>query len=153
MKRILCAPLLAVLALAFVPAQANAWFFGAARYNCCAPCCHQHCHTVMKTVKCVEYEKQEVTCYKTVYDQVCEDRVINCKKMVPETRTKEICYTVCKPVWETRTREYTVCKPVWETRTREYTVCKPVWETRQREIQYTVCKPVWETRTREYTVC
>ena len=75
-------------------------------------------HTVMKTVRCIEYEQQEVTCYKTCWERVCEDRVINCTKYVPETRTREVCYTVCKPVWETKTRCYTVCKPVWETKTR-----------------------------------
>jgi hypothetical protein len=107
----------------------------------------------MKTVRCIEYEQQQVTCYKTCWERVCEDRVINCVKHVPETRTKEVCYTVCKPVWETKTRCYTVCKPVWETRTKNicYTVCKPVWETKTR--CYTVCKPVWETKTRCYTVC
>ena len=36
-------------------------------------------------------------------------------------RPRDICYTVCKPVWETQTKNvcYTVCKPVWETKTRE----------------------------------
>ena len=139
--------------LTLVPAKAEAGFCGVARYNCCAPCCQMKCHTVMKTVRCVEYEKQCVTCYKTCWERVCEDRVINCVKYVPETRSKEVCYTVCKPVWETKTRCYTVCKPVWETRSKEicYTVCKPVWEERTR--CYTVCKPVWETKTRCYTVC
>ncbi|HJQ78425.1 MAG TPA: hypothetical protein VJ828_00650, partial [Lacipirellulaceae bacterium] len=99
----------------------------------------------MKTVRSIEYDQQQVTCYKTCYERVCEDRVINCVKYVPETCTRQVCYTVCKPVWETRTRCYTVCKPVWETKTRCYTVCKPVWETKTR--CYTVCKPVWETRS------
>jgi hypothetical protein len=149
------APLLAALALMLTPMGADAGWCGLARYSCCAPCCQTTCCTVMKTVKCIEYEKQEVTCHKTVWERVCEEKVINCTKMVPETRTREVCYTVCKPVWETRCNTYTVCKPVWETRSKNicYTVCKPVWETKTR--CYTVCKPVWETRTREipYTVC
>jgi hypothetical protein len=113
----------AVIAVAMLQSAASAGYCGAARYNrCCKPKC---CHTVMKTVRCVKYEKECVTCYRTVYDRVCYDKVINCTRMVPETRTKEICYTVCKPVWETKTREYTVCKPCWETKTREvsFSVC------------------------------
>ena len=85
-----------------------------------------------------------------------------------------VCYTVCKPVYETQdlhtTRSasrcgrparsrfcYTVCKPVYETceQVCHYTVCKPVCETCTKEICYTVCKPVQETCEREvcYTVC
>ncbi|HCK42747.1 MAG TPA: hypothetical protein DHW22_14065, partial [Planctomycetaceae bacterium] len=145
---------LAILALAVLPSVARAGYCGAARYNGCTPCCHQRqCHTVMKTVRCVKWERQCVECCRTVYDRVCEDRVINVTRYVREQRQKEVCYTVCKPVWETKKRTYTVCKPVWETKTRKvcYTVCKPVWETKQRT--YTVCKPVWETKQRTYTVC
>jgi len=161
---------LAVLALMLLPSVAKAGYCGAARYNGCTPRCHQRqCHTVMKTVRCVKWERQCVTRCRTVYDRVCEDRVINVTRYVREQRQKQVCYTVCKPVWETKTRTYTVCKPVWETRTRNvcytvckpvwetktrtYTVCKPVWETRTRNVCYTVCKPVWETKTRTYTVC
>ena len=145
--------LAAATALAIVPAKANAGFCGVARYSCCAPRCQMQCHTVMKTVRCIEYRQQEFTCHKTCWDRVCEDRVINCVKYVPETRTREICYTVCKPCWETKTRCYTVCKPCWENHSKEvcYTVCKPCWETKTRT--YTVCKPCWETKTRTYTVC
>ena len=46
-----------------------------------------------------------------------------------------ICYTVCKPVYETKTCN--IC----------YTVCKPVYETCEREVCYTVCKPVHYTKT------
>src|SRR3954462_302616 len=141
--------LTAALTLALIPAKAQAGFCGIARYSCCEPCCQMETHTVMKTVHCMEYEQQEFTCYKTCWDRVCEDRIINCVKYVPETHTREVCYTVCKPCWETKTRNYTVCKPCWETKTREicYTVCKPCWETKTRE--YTVCKPCWETKSRE----
>ena len=92
----------------------------------------------MKTIHCVEYEQQCVTCHKTCWERVCEDHVINCVKYVPETRTREVCYTVCKPCWETKTRTYTVCKPCWETKSREvcYTVCKPgVWSQRPVMLQ------------------
>src|SRR4029078_956130 len=60
-----------------------------------------------------------------------------------------ICYTVCKPVWETKTREicYTVCKPVYETCTRNvcYSVCQPVCYTRVVKE----CCGRWETRVSE----
>ena len=51
-------------------------------------------------------------------------------------------YTVCKPVWETKTREvcYTVCKPVWETKTRDVHRLQAVWETKTREDTYYVRK-------------
>src|SRR6201989_259906 len=162
--------LAATLALPLAPAKAQAGFCGIARYSCCEPCCQMETHTVMKTVHCIEYEQQCFTCYKTVWDRVCEDRIINCVKYVPEQRSREVCYTVCKPCFETKTFCYTVCKPCWETKTREicYTVCKPCYETKTRcytvyhpcvenhskEVCYTVCKPCWETKTREicYTV-
>ena len=52
--------LAAAIALALVPAKANAGFCGVARYSCCAPCCQMQCHTVMKTVHCIEYEQQGI---------------------------------------------------------------------------------------------
>ena len=62
---------------------------------------------------------------------------------------QEIHYTVCKPVYETKTRE--ICYTVLQAGLRDrasarYTVCKPVYETKTHEICYTVCKPVYETR-------
>ena len=79
-------------------------------------------------------------------------------------------YTVCKPCWETKTREicYTVCKPVWETKPAllhglQAVLGKPQPRSLLHGVQaglgnqatrcYTVCKPVWETKTRCYTVC
>src|SRR5690348_5982372 len=114
-------PALAVFALAML-ASSPAWagYCGAARYGgvILCGCCEQDCHTVMKTVRCKVWEKKEVQCTRTVCESVCEDKVINCVRMVPQQCSKEVCYTVCKPVWETKTRCYTVCKPVWETKTR-----------------------------------
>ncbi len=51
--------LAAASVLSLVPAKAEAGFCGVARYSCCAPCCQMQCHTVMKTVRCIEYEQQE----------------------------------------------------------------------------------------------
>ena len=156
--------------LSLVPAKAEAGFCGVARYSCCAPCCQMQCHTVMKTVRCIEYEQQEVTCYKTCWERVCEDRVINCVKYVPETRTERsllhglqaglgnqdpLLHGVQASAGKPRpARSATRCASrCWETKTRCYTVCKPVWETTDKQVCYTVCKPVWETKTRCYTVC
>ena len=44
-----------------------------------------------------------------------------------------ICYTVCKPVWETKTRCYTVCKPVWEDQDPLLHGVQAGWETKTRE--------------------
>ena len=68
--------------------------------------------------------------------------------MVPETCRRKFATRSASRSRKPRPRCYTVCKPVWETKTRCYTVCKPVWETKTKEICYTVCKPVWETKTR-----
>ena len=129
MKATVSVPIFAALVLAVAPTRADAGYCGAARYSGCVPCSYNQdaggaCCTVTKTRRRVVYDRQQVTCYKTVYDRVCEDRVINVTRYVREKRMKEV--------------NYTVCKPVWETKTRTYTVCKPVWETRQKEICYTV---------------
>src|SRR4029079_12913922 len=134
MRAKLASAAFAVVALALLASPAGAGYCGAARYGgvvqCSADCCT--C-TVMKTVRCKVYEQKEIQCTRTVYDRVCEDKVINCTRMVPETCQKEVCYTVCKPVWETKTRCYTVCKPVWET-------C-------QKEVHYQVAVKVPYTKT------
>ena len=86
--------------------------------SCCAK---PTCHTVMKTRRQVVYEKQQQTCYRTVYETVYEDQQVDCVKYVQETRYRNCEYTVSKPIYETRYRTScsTVRKPVWETKTRE----------------------------------
>ncbi|MEN1682105.1 MAG: hypothetical protein AAGJ46_21210, partial [Planctomycetota bacterium] len=154
MKTFVGMPMLAGLAIVLASSQADARYAGAVSYNSCDPCCQPQTHTVYKTVKCVEYDRVEETRYKTVYDRVCEDKVVNYTKHVTEQRQKQVNYTVMKPVYETKTRTYTVNKPVYETIQKQvnYTVMKPVYETKTRT--YTVHKPVYETRTKEvpYTV-
>ena len=118
-------PVLATLFAALVAGPAHAGYFGAARYQSCGcaeaadyGCARQHCHVVMRTCRRIVWEKQQYTCYKTVYETVYDERTVECVKYVRETRYRECTYTVCKPVWETRYREctFTMCKPVWETR-------------------------------------
>mgnify|MGYP003340340363 FL=1 len=82
--------------------------------------------TVLDTV----WERQELTCYKTICEKIVEQREIDCIRYEKERSFKEVEYTVCKPVWETRTK------------TVNYTVSKPVWETVTKEIPYTVCKQI-----------
>ncbi len=105
MKALLGVPLFAVILLVVMMDTAQAGYCGAARYRSCASAakpryapCKQQCHTVMRTCKEVVYEKQNYTCYKTVYEPVCENRTINCVKYVRETKYRDCCYTVCKPV-------------------------------------------------------
>ncbi len=110
MRFLLVVPLLAVVMATAAVEPAAASYCGAASYRHCASgCstgsvdgCRQQCHTVMKTCKAGHIRTKQFTCYKTCYDTVCEDKVVNCVKYVPET-----CYRTC---------EYTVCKPVWETK-------------------------------------
>ena len=100
-------------------------------------------------------------------------------KPVWETREKEICVELCRPVPVKKTVQQKICKMVPEQRTAtvkicdmaretrtknveveeggekrtkvvEYTVCVPVWK--ERKECYTVHKPVWETRERTLTV-
>ena len=80
MRNLLGVPIIAVLLAVAATQTAEARYCGAARYTCCATSCdggdyvvaRQQCHVVMKTCREVVYEKQSYTCYKTVYDRVCE---------------------------------------------------------------------------------
>ena len=98
----------------------------------CLPCAPRnanfvdHCVTVMRTAKKVVYEKQQFTCYKTVYEKVPVARKVVSCRYIPEVRTKQVHYTVCRPVWETKQKVVT------------YKVSKPVWETRTKQVPYTV---------------
>src|SRR5690349_13148247 len=94
--------MMAVLLTALAFDTASAAYFGVASYQNCgcedpATYCCDPCHTVMRTRKRIMYEQKQFTCMKTVYNTVCEDKVINCVKYVPETCYKECTYTVCKP--------------------------------------------------------
>ncbi|MDB4759886.1 hypothetical protein OAG34_01585 [bacterium] len=68
----------------------------------------------MRTVRETVYDRVEETRYRTRNEVYYEDRQVQCSKLVPETTTRNINYTVMVPKYETRTRtiNYTVCKPV-----------------------------------------
>ena len=130
----------------------------------------EHCKTMTRIARKVVYQNQQITCYKTVYEKIPTAHKVTYCQYVPETRTRNVQYTVHKPVWETKTKTvaYNVSTPHWETRTKQipYTAYvpqyedrvrtwieyKPVYETRTKNVTYTVCKPQWETRQHVYTV-
>ena len=92
MKSFAQVPILAAVVLLVSVNTAAAGYLGAASYrNCVATtpasfsCAKQQCHTVMKTVREVVYEKQQYTCYRTAYETVFDTKTIDCVKYVPET--------------------------------------------------------------------
>ena len=60
-----------------------------------------------RLVKDVVYEQKQYTCYKTICEKVVEQKQIDCVRYETEKSFKEVEYTVCKPVWETRSRTTT----------------------------------------------
>jgi hypothetical protein len=111
---------LAVFVGLAVAAPASAGLF---KRDCCDPCCDPCTHEkVMQkcTVKVCEY-KEEVRERK-----VCV--------WEPETRTKTIKYTECKPVVKEEKREYTVLVPHTETRKGTRKVCKFVETKEKRKV-------------------
>ncbi|NMC21592.1 MAG: hypothetical protein GYA33_14375 [Thermogutta sp.] len=139
----------------------------------CAPACAPVCKPVvpcvqktvwvrqvcteMRTVRCVQYVPQEKEYTVHVVKLVPETTTVE-KEFVEwttETRTKEVRYTVCKPVWETATREYTVMVPKCEKVQGTRKVCKmvPVKETRKICVdeggwEERPCQPVCTVRCR-----
>ena len=146
MKNLLVVPMLAVAMAVASVREADAGWCGAACFNRCGSCCsavdycgcRQQCCTVMKTCKEVVYEKQDYTCYKTVYETGLREQDDRLREVRRRDRYRNCEYTVCKPVWETKTKTF------------DYTVCKPVYETKTKDICYTVCKPVYETKTQRH---
>ena len=82
---------LAVLALAGNVAEAGKC--GKAKCNGCDSCGQQPSCGVE-----IQYEAHEVTCYKTVYEEIKEIKEIDAVKYVPETELRDVPCTVCKPV-------------------------------------------------------
>ena len=160
MKNARCWGLLAALMfLGAATTSADAGYCGAASYNCCpkAACApsgdycaaRKCCKTSYQVVKETVWEKQNVTCCKTVYDTVCCKVPVKCWKNVYQTCYRTENYTRCVPVYKTCYREVTckVRKPCYKTCYR--TVCckirKPCYKTCYRDVCYTVCKPVYHT--------
>ena len=103
--------LLSMVAVAAVatPERASASYCGAGRIHCCrccTCCCCMQCCTVMKTCQEVVYEEQEQTFYKTVYEDVVEEKKVPCVKYVEETQYHCVPCTVMQP------RPPAICAPV-----------------------------------------
>src|SRR5210317_1907766 len=73
-------------------------------------------YTCMKTVREIVYDRVEEVRYRNRREFYYEDQEIQRTRMVPETITKDVQYTVMVPKYETKTQttEYTVMKPVYE---------------------------------------
>jgi hypothetical protein len=76
----------------------------------------------------VTYETKEVTCYKTVYDTQWKDVVRTCYRYEQQTDWIEKSCTVCVPHVEHVTKQvaYTVCKPIYETHEKTVTCYRNV---------------------------
>ena len=74
----------------------------------------------------------------TVYRRVAETTPVTrtYTVMVPQQRTRQVAYTVCKPVWREVQQQYTVQVPHLEKRSGVRRVCKPVMVEETR----TVCR-------------
>ncbi len=114
-------PLLTLVVGVMAAAHGYASCCGVARYYnlvgrfFAAACCEQTCFTVMRPVRQLVWEPQQITCYKTVWERVVEPRTVTVTKYVRELCYRDVHWTVLKPVWETCVKEvpYTVMKPVW----------------------------------------
>lgn len=101
---------------AFAAAMVSASFSwgqccGGASYNtvaAAAPANGCGCnYTVMKTVKRMVNEKQEVTRYRTVNETVYDEVQVPVTRCVKEQKMRTETYTVKRPVRETTTRQLT----------------------------------------------
>ena len=78
MRSLLRMPAIAIALWLLGTNVADASYCGALRSRCrkaacftCQPtCCKVECHPVMKKVKEIVYDEEEVTCYRTVYEEV-----------------------------------------------------------------------------------
>jgi uncharacterized protein (TIGR03000 family) len=103
--------------------------------------CASNCETTYQTVERTVMVPEMVTENRTV-------NVVECK-----AEEQQYTYAVCRPVTEKHTVEYQYTVPTYETRTREvrFTVCKPVMTTQRR--QCTVMVPHTETCKGTRQVC
>ena len=97
-------------------------------------------YTCMKTIREIVYDRVEEIRYRSRREVYYEDKEVQRTRLVPETVTKDVQYTVMVPKYETKNK------------TTEYTVMKPVYETKERVMNYTVRKPVYENHTKEWNI-
>ncbi len=119
MKRLWLLPALTIIAVVSGAKTASAAYCGAISYEGCGGCegsvvdggivdgegagenGSAGTYTVMRTVREVVYDRVEETRYRTRNEVYYEDKEIQCTRMVPETRTKTVNYTVMVPTYET----------------------------------------------------
>ena len=100
---------LAGLLMAGLGSSTEAGYCGADSFNCCptsacAPSgdfrvAQVSCNTCYQTVQDIVYDKCTVTRYRTEWNTVCEQQPVHCTRNVYETKFREECFQVCKPVY------------------------------------------------------
>lgn len=88
MKRVACFSILSLILMLLSTSAAEACCCGIARLRCrqicCPPPCQMQYFTVMKTCIKTVYEEKECTFYKTVYEEVVENKTIPTTKFVED---------------------------------------------------------------------
>jgi len=90
MRRLLGVSVIAAMLLAVTASTASASYCGALRSRSCKQSCCQEkctspcqcCYTVMRMCRCVEYDYEEMTLYKTVYEEVIDKHTVCATKYV-----------------------------------------------------------------------
>lgn len=145
MKKVLTA-VLAVAAIVSGGAVSEAGIFGCggcgpvrACYQGCGPTCGPVC-----APSCVSYETKQLNCTRTVYDTMWKDVVVDCVRYEPKTEWVEKTCNVQVPHVEYVTKQvpYTVCKPVYQTVEKTITCYRTVPVT--VDVTYTVDRGHWE---------
>lgn len=154
MRKLLGTPVLAIVVLLIAEGTASAGYCGVLSYRCgkraccrqaTCTCCRQECHTVMKTCKEVIYEPKEVTAYKTVYEEVIDEKTVDVVKYVEEIRHRYAPTTIMQWKESECCRPAPSCAPVKS--------CAPVESCQQlvpvqciQKVPYTALVPVTEQK-------
>jgi hypothetical protein len=137
MRRLLAVTMVASVLYLLGAVTANACHCGTARHCCCPPpCC-----TATPECQDVAYEEKQITCYKTVYEEVMEKVVVDAVKYVEDTEYRDVVCTVCQPCASNPCEQVKTCAPA---------TCAPTTQVQCiRKAPYTVCRPVHYQKTVE----
>lgn len=137
MRRLLVVTMVASVLLLIGAVTADACHCGAARRCCCQP----SCCTATPTCQEVEYDEKQITCYKTVYEEVMEKVVVDAVKYVEDTEYRDVVCTVCQPCASNPCEQVKTCAPA---------TCAPMTQVQcVRKVPYTVYRPVAYQKTVE----
>jgi hypothetical protein len=64
------------------------------KHACGQQCCQPACNSCGEQV---QYETKTITCYKTVYEDVHEKKMVPGVKYVPDTELRDVPCTICEP--------------------------------------------------------